>query len=247
MSEVDATPLGPGRRLYESAAAHHERPFVPLAGDQAATAACVSFFSGDAFLTGRGEALMPILAGLAEWGAGLEDPPPSYTDRTAWSVVAMRPTAPGEAARFDTLTELAVGEEKLWLQGDGERVRVETGPAPVKRKLRLICDHKDRRPPAAGSLPSVHQPKPLNAWSRQRHLLADHLVTGSGPDSRSHSAATIGCLDHCRPGHGSQRSPEQPCLFRECLMHFRSDFGLEPPHCESPALEELAPFVRPET
>jgi hypothetical protein len=99
-------------------------------------------------LTGRGEALMPILAGLAEWGAGLEDPPPSYTDRTAWSVVAMRPTAPGEAARFDTLTELVVGEEKLWLQGDGERLRVETGPAPVKPKLRLICDHQG--PAASG-------------------------------------------------------------------------------------------------
>ncbi|MER7789850.1 hypothetical protein [Streptomyces sp. NPDC097640] len=29
---------------------------------------------------------------------------PGYTDRAAWSVVAMRLTAPGEAARFDTLT-----------------------------------------------------------------------------------------------------------------------------------------------
>lgn len=91
-------------------------------------------------LTGRGEALMPVLAGLAEWGAGLGDPPPSYTDRAAWSMVAMRLTATGEAARFDTLTELVVGEETLWLQGDGERVRVETGPAPLKPGLRLICD-----------------------------------------------------------------------------------------------------------
>ena len=91
-------------------------------------------------LTDRGEALIPVLAGLAEWGAGLGDPPPGYTDRAAWSVVAMRLTAPGEAARFDTLTELVVGEERLWLQGDGERVRVETGRAPVKPGLCLTCE-----------------------------------------------------------------------------------------------------------
>lgn len=30
-------------------------------------------------------------------------------------------------------------------------------------------------------------------------------------------------------------------------MHFRSDFGFEPPHGKSPALEELAPLVRPDT
>ncbi|MEU4233649.1 SCP2 sterol-binding domain-containing protein [Nonomuraea sp. NPDC026600] len=78
-------------------------------------------------------------AGLAEWGAGLDGPPPGYTDRAAWSVVAMRLTAPGEAVRFDALTELVVGEETLWLRGDGERVRVETGPAPVKPHLRLTC------------------------------------------------------------------------------------------------------------
>ncbi|MFD4787192.1 winged helix-turn-helix transcriptional regulator [Streptomyces sp. NPDC058459] len=90
-------------------------------------------------LTDRGEALMPVLAGLAGWGAGLEDPPPSYTDRAAWSVVAMRLTATGEAAHFDALTELVVGEETLWLHSDSERVRAETGPAPVKPDLRLIC------------------------------------------------------------------------------------------------------------
>ncbi len=40
----------------------------------------------------------------------------------------VRLTAPEEAARFDTLTELVVGEETLWLQGDGERVQAKTGP-----------------------------------------------------------------------------------------------------------------------
>ncbi|MFB7373900.1 hypothetical protein ACFC0D_29075, partial [Streptomyces sp. NPDC056222] len=95
--------------------------------------------------------------------------------------------------------------------------------------------------------PSGHQPKPLDARSRQLHLAAHHLVTGSGPDSQSRSAAAVGRLDHGRPGHGSQCSPDQPGLFGEGLMHFRSDFGFEPPHCEPPALEELAPLVRPET
>ncbi|MET8291470.1 helix-turn-helix domain-containing protein [Streptomyces sp. NPDC005132] len=92
-------------------------------------------------LTDRGEALMPALAGLAEWGTGLGDPPPSYTDRAACTMVAMRLIAPAEeAARFDTLTELVVGEETLWLQGDGKRVRLETGRAPITPGLRLTCE-----------------------------------------------------------------------------------------------------------
>lgn len=90
-------------------------------------------------LGARGEALMPLLASLASWGGGLAPPPPGYTDRAAWSLVAMRLTARGEAAGFTTLTELVVGEETMWLQGDGERVRAEIGPAPVKPGLRLIC------------------------------------------------------------------------------------------------------------
>ncbi|MCL7379794.1 SCP2 sterol-binding domain-containing protein [Streptomyces sp. 35G-GA-8] len=32
------------------------------------------------------------------------------------------------------------GEETLWLRGNGERVRVETGPAPVTPNLFLIFD-----------------------------------------------------------------------------------------------------------
>ncbi|MFJ8007292.1 winged helix-turn-helix transcriptional regulator [Streptomyces fagopyri] len=87
----------------------------------------------------RGTALTPLLASLVEWGEGIGPPPPEYTDRAAWSVLAMRLTAPGEAADFDTVTELVVDEETLWLQGDGERVRLETGPAPVKPGLRLTC------------------------------------------------------------------------------------------------------------
>ncbi|WUD77479.1 helix-turn-helix transcriptional regulator [Streptomyces sp. NBC_00510] len=91
-------------------------------------------------LGARGAALMPLLGSLAEWGGGLEDPPPGYADRAAWSVVAMRLTAPGEAAGFATLTELVVGEETFWLQGDGERVRAEIGAAPVTPGLRLTCE-----------------------------------------------------------------------------------------------------------
>ncbi|MFJ4848658.1 MULTISPECIES: winged helix-turn-helix transcriptional regulator [unclassified Streptomyces] len=87
----------------------------------------------------RGEALMPLLASLASWGGGLEPSPPGYTDRAAWSLVAMRLTAPGEAAGFTTLTELVVGEETLWLQGDGEQVRAGIGPAPVAPGMRLTC------------------------------------------------------------------------------------------------------------
>ncbi|MGI5414082.1 winged helix-turn-helix transcriptional regulator [Streptomyces chartreusis] len=91
-------------------------------------------------LTDRGEALIPVLASLAEWGAGLEEPPVDYSSRAAWGVVAMRITASEQAADFDTVTEMVIGEETLWLQGDGKRVRVETGPAPVKPGLRLVAD-----------------------------------------------------------------------------------------------------------
>lgn len=91
-------------------------------------------------LAERGRMLMPVLAGLATWGAGLGDPPAGYAGRAAWSVVAMRLTAPERAAGFTTLTELVIGDETFWVQGDGERVRAETGPAPLTPALRLTAD-----------------------------------------------------------------------------------------------------------
>ena len=93
-------------------------------------------------LTERGRSLMPVLAGLATWGAGLGDPPSEYVGRAAWSVVAMRLTAPERAAEFRTLTELAVGDETFWVQGDGEQVRAENGPAPLTPALRLTTDRE---------------------------------------------------------------------------------------------------------
>ncbi len=90
-------------------------------------------------LTDRGEALTPILAGLADWGAGLGDPPHGYTARAASRLTAMRLTASEEAARFDTLTQLEVGDEVFWMHGDGERVRLRRGPAPLAPGLRLTC------------------------------------------------------------------------------------------------------------
>jgi HxlR-like helix-turn-helix len=45
----------------------------------------------------RGEALMPVMAALVDWGAGLETPS-DYADRAAWGMVAMRLGAPEEAA-----------------------------------------------------------------------------------------------------------------------------------------------------
>ncbi|QXE33794.1 winged helix-turn-helix transcriptional regulator [Streptomyces sp. GMY02] len=87
----------------------------------------------------RGQALVPVLRSFVDWGAGLEDPPPEYTDRTAWSVTAMRLTAPAEAVSFDALTQLDVGGEEFWLHADGERVRAEVGPAPIRPDLRLTC------------------------------------------------------------------------------------------------------------
>ncbi|MFJ8488824.1 winged helix-turn-helix transcriptional regulator [Streptomyces sp. NPDC094038] len=89
-------------------------------------------------LSGQDE--MPILAALAEWGARLGPTPVGHRVRAAWGVVAMRLTALEQAADYDTLTELVVDEELLWLQGDGEQVRVELGRAPVKPALRLTCD-----------------------------------------------------------------------------------------------------------
>ncbi|MFJ9712633.1 winged helix-turn-helix transcriptional regulator [Streptomyces sp. NPDC101234] len=91
-------------------------------------------------LAERGESVMPVLAGLARWGAGLGDPPPGYVDRTEWSVAAMRLTASEQAAAFTTLTELVIGDDMFWLQGDGKRVRTEIGPAPLKPGLRLTSD-----------------------------------------------------------------------------------------------------------
>ncbi|SEO93183.1 winged helix-turn-helix transcriptional regulator [Actinacidiphila rubida] len=93
-------------------------------------------------LTERGEGLFPVIAGLAEWGAGLGEPSADHTDRVEWSVVAMRLTSSKEAARFTTLTELAIEDETLWLQGDGERVRVGVGSAPLPPGLRLTSGKK---------------------------------------------------------------------------------------------------------
>lgn len=103
-------------------------------------------------LTERGEALMPVLTGLTVWGAGLGDPPPGSVERAAWAVVAMKLTAPGRAAEFRTLTELAIGDETLWLQGDGERVRAEVGAAPLTPALRLTTDQNTFKALARGTL-----------------------------------------------------------------------------------------------
>ena len=90
-------------------------------------------------LTDRGESLMPVLASLAEWGAGLDEPPAEFTTRAAWGMVAMRVTASGEAASYDTLTELVVDDEAMWVRGDGTKVRVQLGRAPLDPALRMTC------------------------------------------------------------------------------------------------------------
>jgi DNA-binding HxlR family transcriptional regulator len=87
----------------------------------------------------RGQALVPLLGSLVDWGAALGKPPPGYADRTAWRLVAMRLTASGEAVRFPALTQLVVDEETFWLHADGERVRLEIGQAPISPDLRLTC------------------------------------------------------------------------------------------------------------
>lgn len=93
-------------------------------------------------LSGRGQGLLPVLASLAEWGAGLGAAPADYSVRAAWGMLAMRVTAAEDAAGYDTLTELVVDDETLWLQGDGARVRVELGRAPLKPGLRMTCGKK---------------------------------------------------------------------------------------------------------
>lgn len=90
-------------------------------------------------LTERGEAITPILAGLAQWGAGLEAPPTDYADRTRWALFAMRAGAAEAGAVFDTVTELVVGEETFWMYGDGTQNQLRVGPAPVRPGLRLSC------------------------------------------------------------------------------------------------------------
>lgn len=91
-------------------------------------------------LAERGEALIPLLGSLAEWGAGLGQSPPEYADMAAWRLVAMRLTAPAEAAQFRTLTQLVVDDEQFWVHGDGEKVRTQIGLAPVTPGLRMSCD-----------------------------------------------------------------------------------------------------------
>ncbi|MGI5405282.1 winged helix-turn-helix transcriptional regulator [Streptomyces chartreusis] len=103
-------------------------------------------------LTARGEALTPALAALADWGAGLPEPPSHHTGRAAWIMVAMRLTAPQQAAAFDTITELQVGGEVLWLHGDGSQVRLAVGPAPVTPGLRLTCERATFYALAAGRM-----------------------------------------------------------------------------------------------
>lgn len=107
-------------------------------------------------LGNRGQALIPVLRSFVDWGAGLEDPPPEYTDRTAWSVTAMRLTAPEEAVGFAALTQLVVGDEEFWLHADGERVRVELGPAPIRPDLRLTCGKETFNSLARGEVTVEH-------------------------------------------------------------------------------------------
>ncbi|MFF4732777.1 winged helix-turn-helix transcriptional regulator [Streptomyces mirabilis] len=91
-------------------------------------------------LTERGEALLPALTGLATWGAGLGEAPDHYADSAMWVVAAMRLAAGESGASFDTITEIVVEKETVWIYGDGERTHVQTGPAPIKAALRLTCD-----------------------------------------------------------------------------------------------------------
>ncbi|MGR3866999.1 winged helix-turn-helix transcriptional regulator [Streptomyces graminifolii] len=91
-------------------------------------------------LTLRGEKLLPVLESLVEWGAGLGSSPADYTDRPEWCVVAMSLTAAPEAAEFTTVTELHIGEETLWIQGESHRAHVEMGRAPTNPGLRLSCE-----------------------------------------------------------------------------------------------------------
>ncbi|MFE3268098.1 winged helix-turn-helix transcriptional regulator [Streptomyces sp. NPDC059215] len=93
-------------------------------------------------LKDRGAALMPLLASLADYGGRMGSPPDGFTDRAAWKVLAMCLTASEDGADFGTVTELALGGETLWLQGDGERVRLGIGAAPVKPDVRLTCAKK---------------------------------------------------------------------------------------------------------
>ncbi|SEE35304.1 helix-turn-helix domain-containing protein [Streptomyces sp. KS_5] len=91
-------------------------------------------------LAERGIVLMPVLASLAEWGADVEETSPEYADRTSWRLVAMRLTAPQDAAQFNALTQLVVDDEVFWLIGDGEQAQVHRGIAPLRPDLRLLCN-----------------------------------------------------------------------------------------------------------
>ncbi|WP_052744330.1 winged helix-turn-helix transcriptional regulator [Streptomyces odonnellii] len=107
-------------------------------------------------LADRGHALVPVLRSFVDWGAGLEDPPPEYADHTAWSVTAMRLTAPDEAVDFAALTQLVVDDEEFWLHADGERVRAEVGPAPIGPDLRLTCGRETFDSLVRGQLTMEH-------------------------------------------------------------------------------------------
>ncbi|MEU3188272.1 winged helix-turn-helix transcriptional regulator [Streptomyces sp. NPDC006923] len=143
----------------------------------------------------RGEALIPVLKALVDWGAGLEEPSSEYTSRTAWRMVAMRLTAPEEAVDFDALTQLVVGDEMLWLHGDGNRIRVEVGVAPITPDLRLTCDKETfnvlargrmtvERAMAAGELTVEGEPDTARVFFELFSLPDRHQSPVSGPSQK---------------------------------------------------------------
>lgn len=128
---------GMGNSLLAARLKHLEQYEVVRRTGRAGAGRAGAYELGD-----RGQALVPLLGALVDWGAGLGNPPPEYTDRTAWRLVAVHLTAPDEAVRFPVLTQLVVEDEPFWLHADGERVRFEVGLAPIRPGLRLTCGKK---------------------------------------------------------------------------------------------------------
>jgi DNA-binding HxlR family transcriptional regulator len=103
-------------------------------------------------LTERGEQLTPVLRALADWAAALPAAPKEFQRRTEWALLAMRASAEQPGASFDTVTELHLDGEVFWMYGDGSRVQLRAGRAPVRAALVLSCSRVTLQALATGQL-----------------------------------------------------------------------------------------------
>lgn len=91
-------------------------------------------------LTDAGVALRPVLDDLTLWGGAHVPVPDGAEGRASWIASAMTAGRPGAPRRPDGITELHIGDERLWLRSQDDRASVALGPAPLTPDLRIRTD-----------------------------------------------------------------------------------------------------------